>query len=226
MTSYTIKDLPASERPRERLRKHGADALSDAELLALVIRAGSERGNVLELAREILSEFDLQGLGNASLNELKGFEGVGEVKAGQLRAVAELCRRFSTGARISAGERIRSFQDAILHLEEMRGFPEERVGLICLDGGNTVLSSDLGILQGSVDRVRVDARVIVREAVRQNSAGVILAHNHPSGNPEPSENDVEVTGEVRDALETVGVELLDHIVVGEEFTSLRKEGHL
>lgn len=226
MSSYTIGDFPESERPRERLREKGVEALTDAELLALVIRSGSGKGNVLELSREILSEFGLGRLGGASINELKQFDGVGEVKAGQVLAVSELSRRLATRHGKEKRGKIRSFGDAVPHLKEMAGFDDERIGVICLDASNTVLSIELDLLRGSVDRVKVETRTIVREAVRQRASGVILAHNHPSGDSRPSEKDVEVTTEVEEALETVGVKLLDHVVVGKECRSLRKDGHL
>lgn len=226
MSSYGLKELPRSERPRERLRNQGAEALTDAELLALVIRSGSGKGNVLELAREMLAEFGLAGLGRASINELKAFDGVGEVKAGQVLAVSELSRRLASREGEDGGATVRSFRDAVPHLEEMAGLSSERVGMICVDASNTVLSVDLDLLRGSIDRVRVEPRVIAREAVRQRASGVVLAHNHPSGNPEPSEKDVAVTAEVDEALDTVGVDLLDHVIVGNECVSLKKEGYL
>lgn len=227
MPHYTVADLPASDRPRERLRRRGAAALSDAELLAIVLRAGTQERNVLELARHILAAFDLDRLADASRNELQEFDGVGPVKAGRIRAVLELCQRFSSQSRSSTGQTIESFQDAIPHLREMERFDEERVGLLCLDSTNTVRAKELDLLRGSVDRVSVEPRIIVSEAVRQKASGVILAHNHPGGDPEPSDQDVAATADVRAALETVDIELLDHVVVGDGVCrSLRKDGLL
>ncbi|MDY6768817.1 MAG: DNA repair protein RadC [Candidatus Nanohaloarchaea archaeon] len=225
MPDYTVKELPRSERPRERLQEQGAESLTDAELLALVIRSGSEGRNVLELARGILAEFTLDGLADASVNELEAFEGVGPVKAGQVKALGELCRRTSTDRAPKKGT-VRSFEDAVPHLAPMEQFTEECIGMLCLDSGNTVIATELDLMTGAVDRVSVEPRVVVREAVRQRASGVILAHNHPSGDPEPSEEDVQVTETVKEALDTVGIELLDHIVVGRECRSLKKEGYL
>ncbi|MDY6773773.1 MAG: DNA repair protein RadC, partial [Candidatus Nanohaloarchaea archaeon] len=222
---YAIKELPENERPRERLEEKGVEALSDAELLALVIRAGTEERNAVELSRELLSELGLDRLESASANELVGVDGIGEVKAGQIVAAFELSRRFSR--RSEEKEAVEGFEDAREHVEEMRRFEEENFGILCLDSGNRLLSRELSLFRGSVNEVEVQTRVIAKKALRENASAVVLAHNHPSGDPEPSQEDVEVTEEVRKALDLVDVDLLDHIVVGgDRCTSLRKEGYL
>lgn len=226
MPAYTVKELPASERPRERLARDGAEALTDAELLAIVLRSGGTQRNVLELARDILTRFDLGRIGEVSRNELTQFDGVGEVKAGQIQAVTELADRIHHGAGSPPQERITCGDDAITHLGEMRRFDEERVALICLAPDNSVISTTLDLLKGAADQVAMTPRAIVREAVRQKAAGVIIAHNHPSGNPEPSQNDVLATEQVRDALSTVDIDLLDHIIVGDDWCSLKEKGYL
>lgn len=225
MTSYTITELPEQERPRERLERAGKDALTDAELIALVIRAGTEGRNAVNLSKEIVSEFGLENLPDVSVHQLSSISGVGEVKAAQLVAVGEICRRFSSRPDQNPNRRIESFSDAVEHLEEMKHFSEEHLGMICLDSSNRVITRRLRLLKGSTDRLAVDREVVAREAVKAKASGVILAHNHPSGDPEPSDRDILVTEKLSESLESVGIELLDHIVVGEDgFTSLRGEG--
>ncbi|MCJ7479172.1 MAG: DNA repair protein RadC [Candidatus Nanohaloarchaeota archaeon QJJ-7] len=222
---YTIKELPETERPRERLKQQGVEALSDAELLAIVIRSGTQRKNVVEISRELLSDLGMDRLASASVRELEKIEGIGEVKAAQLVAVFEVSRRFLNSS--EDNERVESYTEAKSHVEEMRYFEEENFGIICLDSGNMLLSKHLSLFRGSVNEVEIKARVVAKKALRENASAVVLAHNHPSGDPEPSREDIGVTDEIRKALDLVDVDLLDHIVVGSDrCTSLRKEGYI
>ncbi|MDY6762032.1 MAG: DNA repair protein RadC [Candidatus Nanohaloarchaea archaeon] len=226
-TEPTVKELPASEKPRERLQKHGVEALTDAELLAIIIRSGGIQRNVLELSRGILASLGLAGLRDASRNELMQFSGVGEVKAGQLQAVSELADRLQhSGHARPLQDSITDPDDAVDYLQEMRRFDEERVALICLSPDNTVVSAEMELLKGAVDEVGIPPRAIVREAVRQKAAGVVLGHNHPSGDPTPSTSDIDATDRVATALDTVGIHLLDHIIVGDDCCSLYREGYV
>ncbi|MFB6294470.1 MAG: DNA repair protein RadC [Candidatus Nanohaloarchaea archaeon] len=225
MPAYTVKDLPASERPRERLARDGAEALTDAELLAIVLRAGGTDRHVLALAHDILARFDLHRIGAASRTELMQFDGVGDVKAGQLQAVAELADRMHHPAG-NREDRITCAEEAVAHLGEMRRFDEEHVALISLAPDNTVNATTLDLLTGAADEVAMPPRTIVREAVRHRAAAVILAHNHPSGDPTPSRNDIRATERVQEALSTVDIVLLDHIIIGDDWCSLKAEGYL
>ncbi|MDY6769344.1 MAG: DNA repair protein RadC [Candidatus Nanohaloarchaea archaeon] len=224
MPSYTVTDLPPSDRPRERLAERGAEALGAAELLAVIIRSGWTGGTALEVARAVLTEFDLDTLPTASTQELTAFDGIGAVKAAQLRAAGELCRRYAAGS--EAAETVTCPEDAVPHVARMAEFPEERVGIVSLDSSNTVLATDLAVLTGGIDRVGFDPAAIVRAAVRHRATAVILAHNHPSGDPTPSEQDIAATDAADEALDAAGIDLLDHIIVGEGHCSMAADGYL
>ncbi len=163
---YKIKDLPESERPRERLRNKGPKSLSDAELLALIIRSGTENNNVLEVSRQILTEYNLEKLSNASLNELKDFHGIGEVKAGQIKSLFEFCRRFSQNSQEKA-EKIKTYEDALDYFRPALAHKEEEnLAMICLDSNNRVLNKDIEnsiIAKGSIDKVNVEFRRVVKK---------------------------------------------------------------
>jgi len=224
---YKIKDLPESERPRERLRNKGPKSLSDAELLALIIRSGTENNNAVEVSKEILAEYDLDELNNASVNELKDFHGIGEVKAGQIVGLFEFCRRFTQGSN-EKSEKIKSYEDALDYFKPALTHKEdENLAMICLDSKNHVLNKDIEnsvIAKGSIDKVNVEFRRVVKKALKENAAGVILAHNHPGGKAKPTEGDIDLTEEISEILESVDVQLLDHIILGEdEARSLREE---
>jgi len=224
---YKIKDLPESERPRERLRNKGPKSLSDAELLALIIRSGTENNNAVEASKQILAEYDLEELNNTSVNELKDFHGIGEVKAGQIVGLFEFCRRFSEGSHEKSGK-IKSYEDALDYFEPALTHKEdENLAMICLDSKNHVLNKDIEnsiIAKGSIDKVNVGFRRVVKKALKENAAGVILAHNHPGGKAKPTEGDIDLTKEISKILESVDVQLLDHIILGEGgFQSFREE---
>lgn len=220
---YTIKELPESERPRERLREHGAAALSDAELLALIVRTGTRGVNALELAREVLREVDLGDVSSVSLDRLKSIDGLGEVKAGQVRAAVELSKRIGSrelGACITRPEEV--YEEVVHDFDSKK---ECFVGLY-LDTKARLLRKER-VSVGSLNRSIVHPREVLRPAVLDGAASVIVAHNHPSGDPEPSDGDIEVTRRLESASEIVGVDLLDHVVVGDGcFTSLAEEGHV
>jgi len=223
---YKIKDLPKNERPRERLEKQGVRALSDSELLALVIRSGTRDKNVIELSREILKNFELPNLDKTSLNELKSLEGIGKVKAGQLKAVFELFKRLSVREEERNGK-IECFEDALGYIKPfLSGKEEEVFTMICLDSKNRVISKNTDrwiISQGSINRVDIDFRAIVKKALKQNAAGIILAHNHPGGEAKPTEEDIELTKEIKETIEKVDIKFLDHIIVNkEDSVSLRE----
>ncbi len=215
---YRIKDLPRSDRPREKLRKNGISGLTDVELLSIMLRTGIKGKNVKELAAEILGSYSLDRLADRSLEELQGFKGVSEVKAGQLIALGELARRTKREER----ERIESFSDVKSRVEDMKFLEEERLRIFHLNSGNELLAEE--DLEGGVDSVSFEPRKIFRNAIRKGASAVVIAHNHPSGNPQPTEQDIEVTEQLIEAGNTVGVELLDHVIVGKETSSIRSCG--
>lgn len=226
MVKYTIDDLPPDDRPREKLKQHGPSYLSKSELLALVIRSGVEGKNALEVSREILTDFDLDNLSNSTIRELENYRGIGEVKAGQIIAVFELGRRFAR-QEVSPGERIFGLDDVIGHLNpELKKLEREELRVLHLNSTNELILEET-VFRGSLNEVQVEPREIVKSCLKNNTSGIILAHNHPGGNSDPSEGDINVTERVEDSLDTLGVSLVDHVIVGKyDEVSLKKRGYL
>ena len=218
-----IRDIPESERPRERLERYGAGALSTAELLAILLRGGVRGENVVNLATRLLSQHrGLGGLARASFGELQETRGVGPAKVTQIKAAFELGRRLLVE---SPEERpqIQSPADAAnLVMIEMSLLEQEHLRLLLLDTKNRVIEMPtvyIGNLNTSVIRIGE----LFRHALRANSAGMIVVHNHPSGDPTPSPDDVRVTERVVEAGELMGVEVLDHLIIGgQRFVSLKE----
>lgn len=221
----TIKDLPVGERPRERLKKYGAGSLSNAELLAIILRTGVGGENVLSLAARLLARFGgLMGLARASFGELCGEKGIGIAKAAQLKAALELGRRLLIA---SPEERfqVKSPSDAAnLMMVEMSILEQEHMRLILLDSKNYVIDTPtmyIGSLNTSVIRVGE----LFREAIKQNSAALIVTHNHPSGDPTPSPEDIAVTELITQAGQLLDIDVLDHLIIGQQrYVSLRERG--
>jgi DNA repair protein RadC len=222
-----LKDLPESVRPRERLLHVGAEHLSPAELLAIILRTGGRSGNVLDLANRILADFKgLAGIDAASVPELRRHDGLGEVKAIELKAAFELGRRLAS---LNPGERrqVRSPQDiANLFKAEMGALGQEHLKVLLLNTKNQIIASP-DVYRGSLNTVGVRVGEVFREAIRQNSAALVLVHNHPSGDPTPSPEDVELTREVAQAGTLLGIDVLDHLIIGAGdpgFVSLKERG--
>jgi DNA repair protein RadC len=221
----TIKDLPVGERPRERLKKYGAGSLSNAELLAIILRTGVGGENVLSLAARLLARFGgLMGLARASFGELCGEKGIGIAKTAQLKAALELGRRLLIA---SPEERfqVKSPSDAAnLMMVEMSILEQEHMRLILLDSKNYVIDTPtmyIGSLNTSVIRVGE----LFREAIKQNSAALIVTHNHPSGDPTPSPEDIAVTELITQAGQLLDIDVLDHLIIGQQrYVSLRERG--
>lgn len=221
----TIKDLPSSERPRERLLHYGAGALSTGELLAIILRTGTQNENVIQLSHRLLVTFDsLAGLAQASTAELVSAKGLGPAKVAQLRAALELGRRMLVQ---SPEERpqIRSPADAAnLVLSEMSLLEQEHLRVILLDTKNRVLATPT-IYVGSLNTSLIRVGELFREAIRANCASLIVVHNHPSGDPTPSPEDVAVTRQIVEAGKLLDVEVLDHLILGRaRFVSLKERG--
>lgn len=214
---YTIKDLPAEERPREKLERVGVANMTDTELLAIVLRTGTQGTNVKELAGDILNTYALPEIAERSMTELEQFDGVSTVKAGQLKAVAELATRLQREDR----DRIASLGDVRARIRDMRFRTTEMLRVFHLSAGNELLHEQE--VDGVVDGVGFEPRQVFRAAVRHDAAAVILAHNHPSGESSPTDADMRVTRDLVEAGEHVGVTVLDHVIVGEDVTSLREE---
>jgi len=220
-----IRDWPETERPREKLCRHGAGALSDAELLAIMLGSGRRGVSALELARDMLAAFGgLRPLLEASRGELCRCQGVGTARYVQLQAALELSRRFLESA-VRRSDVITSPADTRRFvLARLRGHRREVFACLFLDNRHRVIEFE-ELFFGTVDSASVYPRELVRRALQHNAAAVILAHNHPSGVAEPSQADAAITRRIADALALVDVRVLDHLVVGDtETVSLAERG--
>lgn len=224
MTNYlTIKDLPVEERPREKLVKQGANKLSTAELLALVLRTGSQEKTALNLANEILLMCDgLRGLSSSTIEQLQQIEGIGLAKSTRLKAVGELSKRISISAlnltKISSPEEV-----AEILLPKLRDEPQEKFFSVLLNTNYEIISVQ-EIAKGTLDKSLVHPREVFRMAIKKNSKAVVVAHNHPSGDVTPSKEDIKITRRLQDAGDIVGIELVDHLIIGDNnYKSLKAD---
>ncbi len=214
--SPKIKDWPEDDRPRERLARFGPAALSDAEIMAILLRVGNHDTTALDLARRLLTTYGgFRGLDAVSIPELCQVNGIGPAKAAQIKAALELGKRLFL-EKTPERPKVESSEDVYrLVSPHLRDLSHEVFRVLFLTSRNRVLA-DKVLFTGSLTESIVSPREIVREAVNQTAASVVFVHNHPSGNPEPSEEDKRVTRRLKQACEVVGVEVLDHIIVGEK----------
>jgi DNA repair protein RadC len=220
-----IRELPPREQPRERLRDAGPAALSDAELLAILLRVGVSGTNVVQLAQQLLSEHKgWSGLLRADYHELCRRRGVGEAKAATLKAALEIGRRLLI-AGLDERPQIKSPADvAALLLLEMGHLEQEQLRAVLLDTKNRV-QEIATIYVGSVNSAQVRVGEVFRDAIRRTSAAIIVAHNHPSGDPTPSPEDILVTRQIVEAGKLLDVDVLDHLVIGRgRYVSMRERG--
>ncbi|MEO0102269.1 MAG: DNA repair protein RadC [candidate division WOR-3 bacterium] len=217
-----IKEWVKEERPRELLLKEGAEKIPLGKLLAIILRTGSEGVSAEELGRKLLNRFkSLRGIDNASIIELQKVEGIGLAKATQIKAAFELGKRLFR-EQASSSERIRDVSGAIKFVREylgsyLRDAKKEYFYVIFLDSRNKIVDC-LELSKGGRDASIVDKAEIVKEAVARQASSVILVHNHPSGEPDPSKDDLTVTKEITKALDLVGIKVLDHIIIGRNET--------
>jgi len=224
-----IKDWPEAERPREKLLLSGPAPLGDSELLALILRSGSSspRVSALDLARQLLQHFgSLRSLTMATATELSAFAGIGAAKAAELLALGELARRLATTP-LRPGERFTTSQEVFCHFHErLRDRRKELFLTLLLDSKNRLLR-EVQVSEGSLNASIVHPREVFAPVVRESAAAVLLVHNHPSGDPTPSREDLELTGRLREAGELIGVRVLDHVIIGNGcYVSLADRGLL
>lgn len=225
--SLMIRDVHIADRPRERLIRQGASSLSNQELIAILLRTGTKEESVLHLANRVLSFFDqIQELKNATIEEMMSVKGIGQAKAVQLLAAVELGRRLSQ-KHPDKRYAIRSPQDAAsLLMADMSSLKQENFVALFLNVKNQVIHQQT-IFIGSLNASIVHPREIFREAVKRSAASIICAHNHPSGNPNPSPEDIEVTQRLTEAGKIMGIEMLDHVIIGDhQFVSLKELGYM
>jgi DNA repair protein RadC len=214
--SYTIHDLPAAERPRERLQRHGADALATVELLALLMGRGIKGESVMVVAQRLLAKFgNLQNMALASVEELRDIRGVGLAKASQIKASFEIGKRLNDPDYNSKGNPVQSPQDARISIQEkLKGKQKEHFYILCLDTRNRVKSKKQ-VSQGNLDSSIVHPREVFKDAISSLASSVIFIHNHPSGDLEPSSEDINLTKRLVEAGELLGIPVLDHIIVSD-----------
>ena len=226
--SLMIADMAREERPRERLMLYGASALANRELLAILLRTGVQGCSVLDLAEQVLSAFGgLRGLSQASVAELsEAVHGLGPAKAAQVLAALELGQRAAT-LRPDERPQVKSPGDAAnLLMGDMAYFQQEHLRVLILDTRNYVVNNWRNSLyKGTLNSSVVRVAEVFREAIRCNAAAIIIAHNHPSGDPTPSPEDIRVTRQIRQAGELLDIELLDHLVIGaQRHVSMKERG--
>jgi len=223
--AHTIHAMHHDERPRERLQQLGASVLSDAELLAILLRTGYKGVNVIELAADLLEDCGrLPGLARVPFAELATQKGIGKAKAAELHACFELGRRVAQAAPEERPQ-IASPADAAKLLSDMSRLEQEEMRTLLLDTKNRVLGR-ARVYQGSVHTTVVRIAELFRDAVRQNATGILLAHNHPSGDPTPSPEDAAITREIIKAGKLLDIDVVDHLVIGAQgkFVSLKERG--
>jgi len=212
--SFTVHDLPLGERPRERLFKLGSEALSAPEILALILGRGIKGESVMMTSQKLLSRFgSLKGVANASVEELTQTRGIGPAKAAQIKAALELSKRLEVDVDDKPKRVLKSPEDVAAEMRgRLKGKKKEHFWVICLDTRNRLINCK-PVSIGSLDTSIVHPREVFKEAVSSSAASVIFVHNHPSGDPEPSREDIELTKRLVKAGEIVGIDVLDHIIV-------------
>ncbi|MFC4356016.1 DNA repair protein RadC [Chryseomicrobium palamuruense] len=222
-----IRDVNRDDRPRERLIQQGPQSLSNQELIAILLRTGTKETSVLSLSNEILKYFErIHHLKNATIEELTQIKGVGTVKAVQLLAAVEFGRRLAVQ---DAQDRVtvRSPKDAADYIKhDLHHLMQEHFVLLFLNVKNQIIHKQT-IFIGGLSASIVHPREVFREAIKKSCASIIAVHNHPSGNPTPSPEDIAVTKRLKDAGEIMGIELLDHLIIGDhQFISLKEKGYM
>lgn len=226
-TSIMIKDVPEEDRPRERLLRYGSTHLSNQELLAILLGTGTRNESVMDLSNRILMHFEgIHLLQNAAVEELTAIKGIGPAKAVYILAAIELGKRISS---YRPNERyvVRSPEDgANFVMEEMRTLNQEHFVALYLNTKNEVIHQQT-LFIGSLNSSIVHPREVFREAVRRSAASIICAHNHPSGDPAPSQEDIHVTRRLVECGKMIGIDILDHLIIGDrKFISLKEKGYV
>jgi DNA repair protein RadC len=224
--SMTIHDLPLADRPRERLQRLGVEALSAQEILAVILGRGIAGESVMVTAQRLLSQFGgLQGIAGASLEELSQVRGIGLAKAAQIKAAFELARRAEGSVETSDKTMVKTPEDIFALAQGMlQGKKKEYFLAALLDTRNHLIKlAEISI--GSLDGSIVHPREVYKEAISASAASVIFVHNHPSGDPTASEDDIRLTKGLVEAGEIIGIEVLDHLIIGgKKYLSLKREG--
>ena len=221
-----VNDIPLNERPVEKLLQFGVESLSNEELLAILLRTGTKGENVIALSKRLLIELDgLDGLLNVSFEEASKIKGIKKVKACQIIAMMELFNRFKTLKSQKENLKISSPKDvSTLLINEMSNFKQEVFKLILLNTKNIIIGTK-DVFKGTLNSSIVHPREVFKEAVHRGSANIIVCHNHPSGDPNPSKEDIDITLRLKECGNIMGIGLLDHIIIGNnKYVSLKEKG--
>ncbi len=227
MAYKSIKDWPEEERPRERLLRYGTVSLSDAQLLAIILRTGGRGVSAMDMAIELIDRFGgLMNMEQASLAEYCSVKGLGKAKAAQIKAALELGKRLLGGAR-NKGPVFSSGQDVYSYFHpKFSGLKKEVFHCAMLDVKNRLIR-DSRISEGTLTASLIHPREAFRDAIKESAASVIFVHNHPSGDADPSRDDILITGKLEIAGEAVGIRVLDHIIIGDgQYVSMLEKGYL
>ncbi len=207
-----IKDLPKQNRPRERFLKHGPETLSDAELFAIFLRTGTINENVIDMSNRLIAEYGLDKLFDCSLKELQKIKGIGPSKAMQILSMAELGKRYNQAK--NPVKKITCAKDVFNYFQErLRNKKEEHFYVLMLNTQNIITGEEL-ISKGILDASIIHPREIFKPAIKNSASKIILVHNHPSGDPSPSQEDKETTRRLIKAGEELGIKILDHVIIG------------
>jgi DNA repair protein RadC len=227
MAGPKVKDWPKDERPRERLLKYGAESVSDAQLLAIILRTGGGGKGVLALAMELLDRFEgLREIDGASMADLSSVKGIGTAKIAQLKAAFALGKRLMSespegNAAFSSSRAVHSY-----FAPRFKNLKKEVFLSLLLDAKNKLIR-EVKVSEGTLTNSLIHPREAFREAIRESAASVIFVHNHPSGDPEPSRDDIAVTERLKATGDIVGINVLDHVIVGDgKYVSLKEKGIL
>ena len=220
-----ISNIPKDERPREKLIKFGPESLSNKELLAVILRCGTRGENILSLSDRILSEVSgLDGLLNISFDDAMKIKGIKEGKASQILALSELFKRFNTLRANSMSSISRPQDVADMLINEMKSLNQEVLKLLVLNTKNKIIKIK-DVFKGTLNSSIVHPREIYSEAIKSGGASIIICHNHPSGDPTPSGEDINITLRIKECGNIIGINLLDHIIVGDKkYISLKEKG--
>lgn len=220
----SVKKWPETERPRERLIKQGADSLSDAQLLAIILRTGSNRKTVIEISMELIQKFDgLKGLNEASVAELKKFKGLGIAKIAQVKAAFEIGKRVLSE---KVFEQIFKSAETVYkyYYPKLKGLKKEIFITLLLDTKLKLLR-EVKVSEGILNQALIHPREVFKEAIKESAYALILVHNHPSGDPSPSEQDIDITQKLKKASEILEIPILDHVIIGEGlYFSMKERG--
>lgn len=223
--NFKIKDLPKNERPQERLIRYGSETLSNSELLAVILRTGTKNQNIMMLANSLIKETGgLDQLFNQSIEELTKIKGIGVTKAVQILALSEFSKRFKTYKSGNEYKINTPLDVSNLVMEDMKYLKQEKLKILILNTKN-IVTYIRDVFIGTLNSSIVHPREIFCEAIKKNGASIIICHNHPSGDPNPSKEDINITLRLKECGKLIGIDLLDHIIIGEnKYVSMKEKG--